>query len=262
MEQIAFDFTIFSISGLIVFAAYFSGGIIDSVCGGGGLITVPVLMTLGMPAHMTVGTNQVSLIPGCATALYKYTRSGNIDWKVSFIALPFSLAGAFIGAKLNILISERYLQIILLVLLPVMAVFSVIKKDVGEKDLSHTVSNKGKIIGAALIGLSVSAYHAFYGPASGMFYMIAFAVFLKMNLLKSNGISRFLVSIASLISSVTYAMAGMVCWKVIPVAAVAYIAGNYLGATIALSKGSKFVRPVYYCVLVMLFIKLIIDYFG
>lgn len=256
-----FDFTIFSITGLIVFAAYFSGGLIDSVCGGGGLITVPVLVSIGMPSHTVIGTNQCSLIPGCATSLYKYTKSGNMDIHVALLALPFSLIGALIGARLNMLMSERCLQVIMLFLIPAIAAASLLKKDIGEHDFSKQVSKRNKIIGAATIGLLISAYHAFYGPASGMFYMICFTVFLKFNLLKANGVSRFLVAAASLISSFSYAFSGFVCWKAVLVAAIAYIFGNYAGVNIALSRGSKFVRPIYYCTLTLLFLKLITDFF-
>lgn len=261
MTSAAFDISILSITGLLIVLAYFAGGLVDAVCGGGGLLTVPVLISAGMPAHMVVGTNQCVIVPGCLTSVYKYSKSKNIDVKMALWTIPFSLIGAFIGARLNIVLSEKYLQIIMMILLPVLAVVSLIKTNIGEKDLSDTVSKKKKLTGAILIGLFISAYHAFYGPASGLFYVMAFVIFLKYDIIKANGISRLVLACVSVISSITYISSGFVCWSVIIPAALAYIVGNYIGAGIAIKKGAKFVKPVYYCVLGMLFVKLIADLF-
>ena len=177
MDISAFDITIFSLSGLIVFGAAFFGGIVDSVCGGGGLIIVPSLMSIGMPPHMVVGTNQCGAIVGCWASFAEYAKAGKVDMKVSWMALPFALAGAFIGSRLNLVLDEKFLQILMLILIPVLAVVSFIKRDVGEADNSGQVSTRSRFIGAAIIGLAVSAYHAFYGPASGIFYLMSFAFF-------------------------------------------------------------------------------------
>lgn len=262
MDSGNFQFTIISAAALIVFAAYFLAGIIDAVCGGGGLITVPVLMTLGMPPHMVVGTNQCTVLPGCVVALYKYQKTGNMDFKTALISLPPALIGAFIGARLNMLVSDRYIRMLMLVLIPVLAIISLVKKNMGEEDLSDTISAGKKAAVALAIGFFVSAYHAFYGPGSGMLYMISYAMFLKYDLIKANGITRFVLACVSVVSSVTYAVGGYVNYHVLLVAIAAYMIGNYLGAAVAVRKGAGFVRPVYYAVLAGLFVKLIIDFFG
>ena len=159
----------------IVFITYFIGGIVDAVCGGGGLITLPVLFAIGVPAHIAVGTNQTSILPGVITSVVKFHKSGKIDIKNAIYAVPFGLIGGFAGARLNLLVSEWYLQVILLILIPVLAVFSVLKPNVGTEDRSKENTRRRTIILSAVIGFSVGAYHAFYGPASGTFYMLAFA---------------------------------------------------------------------------------------
>ena len=116
---------------VIVFIAYFFGGIVDAVCGGGGLITLPVLFAIGLPAHTAVGTNQISMLPGVATSVVKFYKSDKIDIRNIIYAVPFGIAGGFTGEKLNLLVSEWYLQIILLILIPVLAVFSLLKPNAG-----------------------------------------------------------------------------------------------------------------------------------
>lgn len=253
------EFTLFSTTGVFILAVYLVAGIVDSVCGGGGLFTVPALMSIGLPAHMVVGTNQGCLVLGNITAIYKYGKNGKIDYKIAAMALPFSLIGAVLGAKLNLLVPTRYLQLIMIFLLPVMAVFSFIKKDIGQENHPEDVPAKKRYIYAALIGLIISTYHAFYGPASGMFYIAAFCVALKYDMVNANGISKVILLCACSISAITYSLSGNVEWHIVMVASITYIIGNYIGSSIALTRGARFVKPMFYCMLVVLFAKLLID---
>lgn len=254
-----FDFTIISTTGLIIFGAAFFAGIVDSVCGGGGLITVPSMMAIGMPPHMVVGTNQCGGIAGCWASFAEFAKAGKVDMKTGLPALPFALAGAYIGSRLNLILDEQFLQILMIVLIPVLAVISLIKRDVGETDRSDELSPRGRLIGAALIGLLISAYHAFYGPASGIFYLICFTFFMKFDAIRAMGLGRFLLACINLISSAVYAIRGCVCWKAAAVFTAAYMIGNIIGAKIAITKGSRVIRPLYYCVLAGLMIKLVFD---
>lgn len=246
---------------ILVILAYFVGGIVDAVCGGGGLITVPVLFAIGVPAHIAVGTNQTSVFPGIITSVVKFHRSGKIDVRNALYAVPFGLVGGFAGARLNMLIPESYLQILLLVLIPLLTVFSILKPDVGAENKSGEVSRRRMFVLSAVIGFVVGTYHAFYGPASGTFYMLAFAAFLKYDLVTANGNTRFVTMFVSFVSSITYAFSKCVNWLYVLVAVPSYVIGNYVGASLAITKGARFVRPMYYCILTLLFIKLVKDFF-
>lgn len=240
---------------------YFTAGIVDAICGGGGLFTVPALMSIGLPAHMVVGTNQCSLILGNVMSIYKYNKSGNIHWRIAAIAVPFTLVGAIIGSKLNLIVSERYLQILMLALLPVIAIFTFVKKDIGTEDHFDEVSPARQFWGTAIISLTVSAYHAFYGPGSGLFFMALYCIVLKFDVLKGNGLTKVILFIASMMSGITYAVSGNVQWTIVSAASVFYIGGNYLGATIAITKGAKVVKPAFIVMIIVLFAKLAFDFF-
>lgn len=256
-----FNFTILSGAGIFMCCVYLCAGIVDAICGGGGLFTVPALMSIGMAPHMVVGTNQCSLILGNLMSIYKYAKSGNINYRIACMALPFTLVGAVIGAKLNLIMSERALQIVMIVLLPILAVFSFIKRDIGNEDHSAELQARTLFIGAAVIGLVVSAYHSFYGPASGLFFLMLFCAVTKLDVLKSNGVTKIILFVACLTSGITYALSGNVCWPAVIADSVTYIIGNYIGSTLAIHKGAKIVKPAFYVMLVFLFIKLILDYF-
>lgn len=246
---------------IVVFAAYFLGGIVDAVCGGGGLLTIPALFAIGVPAHVAVGTNQTSVLPGIVTSVVKFHKSGKIDIKNAKYAVPFGLVGGFVGAKLNMLVSEWYLQVLLMILIPVLTLVTIFKPNVGDIDRSGENTRRKMIVVSAVIGFVVGTYHAFYGPASGTFYMLAFAMLLQYDLVTANGNTRFVTMFVSVVSSITYALSGCVNWLYVLIAVPAYALGNYVGASLAISKGAKFVRPMYYCILVLLFIKLVKDFF-
>ena len=246
---------------LVVFVAYFFGGVVDSVCGGGGLIMLPALLAVGVPAHIAVGTNQVSIFPGIVTSVAKFHRNGMIDTKNAMYAVPFGIVGGFLGAKLNMLVSEGYLQILLMVLIPVLAAVTIFKPNVGTEDRSQDNSRRKMIVLSAIIGFVVGTYHSFYGPASGTFYMLAFAMLLNYDLVTANGNTRLVTMFVTVVSSITYALSGCVNWMYVLIAVPAYVIGNYLGVSLAITKGAKFVRPMFYVILALLFIKLVKDFF-
>ena len=249
------------LNAIIVSVTYFFGGIVDATCGGGGLIILPMFIAIGVPAHVAVGTNQTAVLPGIVTSVWKFHKSGKIDIKNVIYAVPLGLLGGFVGAKLNLLVSEWYLQVILLILIPALTLFTIFKPEVGSIDGSQENSRQKLIALSMVIGFVVGTYHAFYGPASGTFYMLAFAMLLNYDLVTATGNTRFITFFVSVVSSITYALSDCVNWTYVLFAVPAYAIGNYVGASLAISKGAKFVRPMYYGILVLLFIKLVKDFF-
>ena len=107
---------------LIVLPLIFLGGFVDSVAGGGGLITLPAYLMAGIPPHFAMGTNKVVNGFGTALASFKYFRGGKIRLRPAVIAGVGALAGAAVGTKIALLISEDILKIMMLVALPCAAV--------------------------------------------------------------------------------------------------------------------------------------------
>ncbi|MCQ2567349.1 MAG: TSUP family transporter [Mogibacterium sp.] len=251
------DIDILSLTGLIIIIAYVFAGIVDAVCGGGGLITVPVLMSVGMPPHMVVGTNLCTLLPGIWTSVYEFGKAGKINWKIGKMAVPAAIVGAALGSRLNLIMSDHYLKIVMVILIPVLAVFSVINRDIGEEDHSDELTHRQTVAGAVIIGFVVAVYHGFYGPASGMFYLIAFAGILKTDAVTANGITRLIFAFTNVITTIVFGMSGQLVWSVVLTGMVGYTIGNVIGSRLAIRKGAGIIRPVYYCVLAGLMIKMV-----
>ena len=106
---------------LLVCPLIFLGGFVDSVAGGGGLITLPTYFLAGIPTHIAAGTNKVVNGIGTATAAFGYFRQGKIDLRAAFPAALGALAGSAAGARLALLLSDQLLKGLMLVALPVVS---------------------------------------------------------------------------------------------------------------------------------------------
>ena len=251
------DIALISWQSALICAAYFSAGLIDSISGGGGLITIPALMSLGLPVHFIAGTNQCSAVTGNVFSFLSYARSGKVHFRSGIVAGITAVVGAALGAKLNMIVPENVLRIIMIALIPVMALAVLLNKKLGETDRSDTLTVVRTFLYSCCIGLGVGAYQGFYGPGAGTLFMLAFAVIIKLDLVKASGTAKLVSLFAAVSSAVTYAVSGLVIWRVALIATAFSIAGNCIGSALAIKNGAKTIRPFLIGVIALLFLKLV-----
>ena len=256
------EFTIFSMQGAILALTFFFCGIIDAVCGGGGLISMPMFMAVGFPAHMVTGTNQCSIFFGAATSLARYMKAGCIHWKTAWLAGPLAIVGAFLGARLNLIMPERILEIIMIVLLPIVTLVILFKPTFGAENRVHTLTRTQHLLASLFIGLVIGGYQGFYGAGSGTFFLLGFALLCRLDLTTASGNTKFVAFCATLASASTYAFSGMVVWPAVFLATVTNVAGSYIGAGLAMKKGAKIIRPMFLAILALLFVRLMMTMIG
>ena len=220
---------------------------------------IPTMLAVGLPVHFITGTNQCAAWLGTGVAAYDYVKSGNVHLKSALITLPFSMLGSFLGAKMNLMVPEPYLKGFMIVSIPVISFFIFTNKKLGDVDRVDEKSDVSITIWSVVIGFVLGGYQGFYGPGAGLFFMLAYAAFLKLKLVRATGNTRFVVAISSITSVLTYALSGTVLWDLALAATVFNVIGSHLGATIAIKKGSKIIRPMMFCVIILLFAKIISD---
>ena len=118
---------------LIVCPLVFLAGFIDSIAGGGGLISLPAYLLAGLPAHLASGTNKMSAVFGTALATGKYAKEGRIRWRAALPAVAGALPGAWLGAQLQLLIPERAVQAFMLAAIPAVALTVLLRGDKLER---------------------------------------------------------------------------------------------------------------------------------
>ena len=143
---------------LIVCPLVFLGSFVDSIAGGGGIITLPAYLLAGLPAHTAAGTNKLVAVFGSITASVNYLRSGNVMIHIAILAALGSLLGGVIGTNLALIIPEATLELIMMIVLPVVALFLTFRRDFGVNAKAKDLSAPMQGITAFGIGLVIGCY--------------------------------------------------------------------------------------------------------
>ena len=235
------------------------GAIIDAIAGGGGLITLSAYVAVGLPPQVALGNNKFAAAGGTTIACYRYIRNGQVDWKVGSIAILFSLAGSAVGASLATRFADAYLHYLLIFLVPVIAVFIMLKPDFGQ---AKPMDDKLAIPLSAVAGLALGAYDGFFGPGTGMFLTIIFTSVIGLDLLRSCGTAK-VVNLASNVAALaTFVRFGSIDYAIAIPCAISAIIGGYIGSGLAIRGGVKVIKPVMLLVLGLLLLKVASSTFG
>ena len=243
---------------LIVCPLVFLAGLVDSIAGGGGLISLPAYMIAGLPAHAALGTNKLSSAIGATVATLRMARGGYIMMRLAIPAAIGALAGSAVGARLALLTPAGVFQILLVAALPVVAFF-VLRKRTLDVSEDAEISPRRQTAIVAAVSLLVGGYD---GPGTGTFMLIAFTALAKLPVKDASGEVR-VANLASNVAALATFLSSGVVWVGLGLAAAAFsILGNYIGSGLVMKGGVKIVRPIIVVVLVMLFIKVILDLVG
>ena len=117
---------------IIISIGVFLASFVDSIGGGGGIISVPAYLLAGLPAHLALGTNKLSACIGTAVSTGRFIKRGYVDWKLGLPSICLALLGSYFGTRLQLAVDERYLKWLLLLVLPVIAFFVLKQKKLPE----------------------------------------------------------------------------------------------------------------------------------
>lgn len=246
---------------LIICPLVFLGGFVDSIAGGGGLISLPAYLIAGLPTHAAIGTNKISSAMGTTLTTYKFWKQGYIQLKLGLVCAVCALLGSTGGANLALLVSDRIFKIILLFILPLTAFYVFRTKTMdtaGREPLS-----KGRTYAiAAACALVIGVYDGFYGPGTGTFLLLLLTGLAHMDLNSAAGTTKVINLATNIAALVTYLLNGKVMLTLGLVAGLFGIAGNWLGARSFTKNGSKIVKPIIGVVLAVFFVRILWEMFG
>ncbi len=236
-------------------------GFIDSIAGGGGLISLPSLgFVLGLGPH-AIGTNKIVGTMAAAVALWVYARRGHFQIKQSLVFTVCISIGAFLGSRLSPFIPPHFFKIFLLLSCPLL-LWVVWKKDLWIGTL-HPKSKTGWVSLVLVItsGVAVGFYDGLWGPGGGTFMLLSLLFIVKLPLLQALAASKFANTVSAGTSLISYASQGFVHWPEGITMAIAVTVGAYFGARLTSRPDSKhatrFVRVALGVVATLLAIKLI-----
>lgn len=235
----------------------FIAAFIDSVVGGGGLISVPTLMWAGLPLLNVLGTNKVASCMGACAGFLTYLRSGTIDKKIMRVMFPLSFVGSIIGVFVVREIPPDFLRPLVVVMLIVIAIYSVAKKNWDADKIS--ASRKNYLLGVVLIFV-LGFYDGFFGPGTGSFMLFLYLM-MGYDFLEAAANARAANFASNLAAVIIFMSLGLVNFSYAIPMGCGMILGAYFGAKMAISKGAAYVRPLFIGITIILVGKQLIELF-
>ena len=236
-------------------------GFIDSVAGGGGLITLPVLSIVLLPGAHAIGTNKIVGSVGALTAWIVYARKRPLPWKAALgFVLSISL-GSALGSHLTPFLPPKLFRILLLIVCPLILVV-VWRKDswILSDDHSGPVRPKGRVLWATLLaGLACGFYDGAFGPGGGTFMLLALLFVVKLPLIAALGVSKFANTVSAGVALVSYGVGGYVHVKEGLTMALGMFVGAFAGSHWASRSAVRVVRPMLVVAVCLLLARLLLS---
>ena len=232
-------------------------GFVDAIAGGGGLISLPAYLIAGLPTQAALATNKMSACMGATIAAGKYAKSGFIPWKTAIPCVLFAMLGSNLGAQIVLLIDDYYFKRLMLVILPLTALYIYRNKVMAQKRPALPFWQTA-IIGSA-VSFAIGIYDGFYGPGTGVFLILLLTSLAHYGLKEANGLCKAINWTTNVSSLAVFLMNGRVLLPLGLTAGLFSIAGSYLGARTFEKKGAQSVKPLMLVVVAIFFVKVLLE---
>jgi hypothetical protein len=240
----------------VLFAGALAAGWVDAIAGGGGLVTIPLLLWVGLPPQMALGTNKFQSSFGSFTAAHHYVRRSIVPLWDSIPGIVFTLIGAALGAWAVQQIAGDVLNDVIPALLLAIAVYMFFTPSLGHRDGTARMSRMTFWI---VFGLVLGFYDGFFGPGVGSFWAIALVLGLGMNLTAATGYTKVMNFTSNIVSCILFMMGGHVMLTAGIVMAAGQIIGARLGAGMVIRRGVQFIRPIFMTMVILTTLKMLLN---
>lgn len=219
-------------------------GIVDAIAGGGGIITLPTLILLGLPVDFALGTSKLISTSGTSLATSNFIKQKNYSKFVIKYNLLFTCIGAATGAFCASYVKEDILKPIVSFLIISMAIYLFFKPELGTSD--REIKNQKLNFRLSLIGaFAIGFYDGIFGPGTGAFLTFMFVKLLGQNFVLANGNTKVLNLTSNVVALLIFIINRKIIWAIGIPMAFANMLGGYFGSHIAMKKGSKWVRWIF-----------------
>lgn len=236
--------------------ACFFAAFVDSISGGGGIISLPAFLLTGIPPHLALGTNKFTSCCSTFSSSIKFAQSRKIDFNILKYLIPFSFIGAILGVTAVLSIKSSYLNVIVLTLLLFVGLYSLFSKSIGVEDKFKGISRRNMSFGM-ILALFLGFYDGFLGAGVGTFLIFGLISIYKFDFVRAGGNCKLMNFVGNIASVIMFAIKGEINYKIgIPVA-VCMMIGASIGTKVALRKGSKIIKPIFVTMSLAVAVKLL-----
>lgn len=229
-------------------------GFVDSIAGGGGLITIPVLLNLGMPAPLALGTNKLQASFGSGSATWHYGQAGLIHFRDCRLGILCTLVGATVGTLLVRRLPEDVLRQLIPWLLVGIALYVIFQPRLGEQERRPRWSPGTFHL---VFGLGIGFYDGFFGPGTGTFWAMAYMLALGFNMTRATAHTKVMNFTSNLASLAVFLVSGHVHFGAGLCMGAGQLLGARLGSKVVIRRGTRFIRPVFIAVVLAITVRLV-----
>ncbi len=247
--ELAVDPATLAVLALVAFVA----GFIDAIAGGGGLLTIPALLTAGLPPHLVLGTNKLCATFGSATASYTFYRRKLFNPKQWRNALLATAIGALLGAALAQWLPAAWLNQLLPAVVFACGLYLLFGRPPAAPVNGDAPVARGRQWPQ---GVGLGFYDGVAGPGTGAFWTVSSLLLYPLDLVRASGVARTMNFVSNACALAVFVAAGQVAWVLGICMGMALMVGAFLGARTAIRGGSKFIRPVFILVVMALTARL------
>jgi uncharacterized membrane protein YfcA len=248
----AFELALEPLSLLLLIGVAFTAGFIDAIAGGGGLLTIPALLTTGLPPHLVLGTNKLCATFGSATAAWTFHRRRLFSPRQWWRGLLATAIGALLGAWGAHLLPADWLNRMLPVVVFACGLY-LLFNPTPRPDTSSALPPQRRQWPQ---GLTLGFYDGIAGPGTGAFWTVSSLLLYPLDLLRASGVARSMNFVSNAMALAVFIAAGQVAWALGIGMGLALMLGAFLGARTAIRGGSKLIRPVFISVVLALTARL------
>jgi uncharacterized protein len=246
----------------VVFTIGILAGFINTLAGGGSLLTLPILIFMGLPTAVANGTNRIAIIAQCMSAVAGFKRKGVSNFKLSLLFSIPGVLGAIIGAQIAVDISDalfkRVLAIIMLLVLGLILWNPAKRLHVNRQTSGDNPVSLGRnqLITTMIVLFFIGIYGGFIQVGVGFIIIAALTSITGFNLVVTNSHKVFIAGIYTIFALIVFAFNGKVCWTIGLCLAAGMGLGGWIGSHWAVAKGERWIRLVLTICVVAMVIKL------
>ena len=234
-------------------------GLIDSIAGGGGLITIPVLLGLGLPPQTALGTNKLQATFGSFSAMAHFVRAGTVRLRDAAPGVVWTAIGAILGSYTVQQIDPGFLKKVIPYLLLLILCYTIFTPKLGAEEVKPRLTRG---IFYPLFGLLLGFYDGFLGPGTGSFWVVSLMLGLGFEMRKGTGYTKVFNFVSNIVSLAVFIAGGHVLLWAGLVMGAGQAVGARAGAKLVIRKGTRFIRPVFICSVLAVTAKLFWDIYG
>lgn len=239
---------------LVVFVGI-AAGFLNTVAGGGSLLTMPILIFLGLPSAVANGTNRIAIMVQNIVAVTNFKKKGYFDWKLGVVLAIPALIGAIIGSNIAISLPDDIFNKILAVVMIIVLILIIWNPQSKLKAIKKSLNTKQRVI-AAIVFFFVGIYGGLVQAGVGFIIIASLTVITGFSLVKINSIKVFVVCFYTLSSLLVFIINGKVDWVLGLSLAVGNGMGAFLGSNFSIAKGDKWIKVIVVIAVVTMSLKL------